>query len=808
MIRSPEKARFGTSTFTALTPAALIAAALSPVLLATAASAQSTPLSQSRSTSVTTYAGCSFCGPPNNRSAFESAPGFDPFSSSLSLTSTTTGASITTTAGQSSTITPALISATGQFGYNTNGLGRTSSTMSSNFTYTFRVITPCAYQLSGSLGGAPGAGDDFACSAVLTGPNGNIISSSAPGNGITIPLSGTGLLLPGDYTLTTNTGFDYTGTLNAASGNGQYSVAIALTALPAGDLCQFPSDISGFDVYSFNNTTANTDGVNAGCRQIYGDLWYRWTAPQSEDIVIETCNQTDHDTVIAVYAGGVCPTTAPIVCEDDSCGLQTSICMPVEAGETYLIRLGSYNTVNRGSGTFSISHATPRPTVLTAPVFNPSNFHMYYTLSPATWADAQLEAKHLGGHLVTINNAAENTFLATTFGSLGQAWTGLNDAALEAIFTWASGEPYTFNNFAPGEPNNVGNEDYVTINFPSGMWNDIAQAAACAGGTYSIVEVATPVQIGAPVVNPANGHVYVLLSQGTWAQSEQAAAALGGNLVTINNAAENAFVHSTFGTSRNLWIGFNDSAAEGTFTWTSGENPGYTNWRQGEPNNSGSGEDYAYMVLESGRWNDATGAPVSTIYAVAEIDAPAVIAGPFRRPGSCHVYFLTDRGSWTASRTRALAMGGDLATIDDAVENAFVRDALANFGVGRNVWLGYTDRGTEGTFLRTDGGQIDYTNWQAPEPNNTGDEDFVEMYGLTGGWNDNQNFRPTDFIFGTVEIADPTCECDWNFSGDLNSQDFFDFLTSFFDGNADVNCSGTTNSQDFFDFLTCFFAGC
>src|SRR5204862_6745464 len=63
-------------------------------------------------------------------------------------------------------------------------------------------------------------------------------------------------------------------------------------------------------------------------------------------------------------------------------------------------------------------------------------------------------------------------------------------------------------------------------------------------------------------------------------------------------------------------------------------------------------------------------------------------------------------------------------------------------------------------------------------------------------------------LAGSGQVRFSCCACDWNHSGLLDSQDFFDFVTDFFNHTADFNHSGATNSQDFFDFLTCFFAGC
>ncbi|WP_233467081.1 lectin-like protein [Dolichospermum flos-aquae] len=104
-----------------------------------------------------------------------------------------------------------------------------------------------------------------------------------------------------------------------------------------------------------------------------------------------------------------------------------------------------------------------------------------------------------------------------------------------------------------------------------------------------------------------NGSQYTLTSYGTWQEAQAQAQSLGGNLVTINNQAEQDWLVSTFGVNQTLWIGLTDEVTEGTFNWVSGEISTYTNWLPGEPNNGWDGEDYVEMNFGSpGKWNDSS----------------------------------------------------------------------------------------------------------------------------------------------------------------------------------------------------------
>ena len=62
---------------------------------------------------------------------------------------------------------------------------------------------------------------------------------------------------------------------------------------------------------------------------------------------------------------------------------------------------------------------------------------------------------------------------------------------------------------------------------------------------------------------------YVIVEGPTWKEAEANANALGGHLVTINDADEDMFLTKSFGLGH--WIGLSDHESEGTFVWSSGE---------------------------------------------------------------------------------------------------------------------------------------------------------------------------------------------------------------------------------------------
>lgn len=148
---------------------------------------------------------------------------------------------------------------------------------------------------------------------------------------------------------------------------------------------------------------------------------------------------------------------------------------------------------------------------------------------------------------------------------------------------------------------------------------------------------------------------------------------------------------------------------------------------------------------------------------LASLASAQVLTGPITNPANGHDYFLLEQDTWTNSEAEAVALGGHLATINDAAENQWVFDTFASFdGVDRNLWIGLNDVDVEGTFVWTSGEILGYTNWGQNQPDgNAPDADFVLIIDPSptftinpGEWND---ATPSSTAWGVVEVVpEPT----------------------------------------------------
>ena len=122
-----------------------------------------------------------------------------------------------------------------------------------------------------------------------------------------------------------------------------------------------------------------------------------------------------------------------------------------------------------------------------------------------------------------------------------------------------------------------------------------------------------------------NGHYYALINRAKyWNAANEDCTGMGGYLASVTSAEEDGFLYEIIknaGTGEtSYWIGGNDAAAEGTWTWSNGEPFSYANWNRGEPNDQ-NGQDYARIYCSSGFWDDAGDNNYNNYYYICEWDS-------------------------------------------------------------------------------------------------------------------------------------------------------------------------------------------
>ena len=124
------------------------------------------------------------------------------------------------------------------------------------------------------------------------------------------------------------------------------------------------------------------------------------------------------------------------------------------------------------------------------------NGHRYFcSLYSATWEDARRDCAGVGGYLAVMNTASENSYVASKL--MGRtAYIGLSDRNVEGQFEWVNGDPLSYTNWAPGQPDDAnGIQDHVEL-APSGFWNDqyahVRNEFVCEIPCYDVRQIGGP----------------------------------------------------------------------------------------------------------------------------------------------------------------------------------------------------------------------------------------------------------------------------------------------------------------------------
>jgi len=259
-------------------------------------------------------------------------------------------------------------------------------------------------------------------------------------------------------------------------------------------------------------------------------------------------------------------------------GLTAASGFTLAGNKTRLVVTGTMTNINTALASLKVNTGSVRGNVLLSvaatvnPVgyyYNGVNGHFYRPISTGTtYTNARAAAltttfKGQQGYLVTITSADEDAFIQANVPQTN-IWFALTDEVSEARWTIDAGPeagtlikinngqlngniPGQYNNWAPGEPNNSGNEDYAVTKWSGGsQWNDLPNHFSCPYvieyGTWTNPDNATFTEFYTNSVTHTNGDVLTARFNIDF----------GSNVdETKFSAKANTFVNNLWGTTTN-----------------------------------------------------------------------------------------------------------------------------------------------------------------------------------------------------------------------------------------------------------------
>ena len=388
----------------------------------------------------------------------------------------------------------------------------------------------------------------------------------------------------------------------------------------------------------------------------------------------------------------------------------------------------------------------------------------YEIVAGPSWTKAKENAISLGGNLASIQTSEENTYLFTNIVSTqsNHVWIGGSDQELEGSFKWSDNSPWSYANWASGEPNNasvnsvaIKGEDFAAFWLDgSGGWIDARDEYYIEQGRVEMNGIAEiPLS-------------YFSISDASFREGK------GGD-VTITRTGGTT-------TSQTLKIVSSDGSAtlsnddyaqvNKTVTFAAGETTKAINISTTADLNLESDESFSLTMTAEG--SDDVPPQISDGSATVTIKAD-----DFKRGNS--LYTVASGPRWSEAEQEANRLGGHLVTVNSSEENQWLIDTFSSLVSFNGVmgsrsgsaaytpraWIGLSDKEKEGAYKWSSGQSLTYF-----EPS--------RGYQLTGN---NQ-----DYI--SIQLGENSESSDWNAG---MWEDLPNYHSMYEEGIAEIPLGGT-----------------
>uniref|UniRef100_A0AAQ5WYU4 Macrophage mannose receptor 1 n=1 Tax=Amphiprion ocellaris TaxID=80972 RepID=A0AAQ5WYU4_AMPOC len=359
-----------------------------------------------------------------------------------------------------------------------------------------------------------------------------------------------------------------------------------------------------------------------------------------------------------------------------------------------------------------------------------------------TWQEARDFCKAVGGDLMSIHNSQDLNGLSYV------PWIGLSMGTNEA-FVWSDGTAFSYENWGYGEPNNHNdNEHCAEVQMYYGRhWND-RHCEAYNDWICQIRKGATPnpePAITEPVYNKTedgwliyNDTQYFINMDNLPMEAARAYCKKNfGELAVITGESERRFIWKQIskGSEGQYYIGMTVNLDK-SFSWLDDTPVTYTAWERNEPNFANNDENCVTIYKSMGYWNDIncgmelpsickrSSSFVNTTIAPTTVPKGGCAPEWMSFQGKCYKIVMgSDNKNWKDARTYCTNQGGNLVSILNEKEQAFLTTQMLNYK--EDLWIGMNDINWEMHFVWTDGKGISFTNWAKGHPTSSPDGHYA-----------------------------------------------------------------------------------